>query len=114
LIEVHVPGAGALRHGETRIFSWATATGEMDGDGFIVRSGEAVYAYRNLCPHWPIPLDIGDAVFYNQALDRIRCRTHGATFLPESGVCDGGPCGGTSLVRFDLVLDGDDAVVRIP
>jgi nitrite reductase/ring-hydroxylating ferredoxin subunit len=114
LIEVRVPGAGALRHGQTLVFSWAAAHGETDGEGFVVRYGDRVYAYRNRCPHWPIPLDIGDAVFYNAVLDRIRCRSHGATFLPETGVCDSGPCGGESLVRFGVAVEGDDAIVRIP
>jgi nitrite reductase/ring-hydroxylating ferredoxin subunit len=109
---VIVPDVTRMIHGETRVFTWPSEYG--DQEGFVLHYRGVVHAYRNHCPHWPIPLDVNDGVFYNASIDRIRCRTHGASFLPESGVCDSGPCGGESLTRFDLEIDGEDALVLIP
>jgi nitrite reductase/ring-hydroxylating ferredoxin subunit len=109
---LRVPGAVSLKHGETRVFTWPSAYGELEG--FVIRAGDALRAYENKCRHLPIPLDYGDGEFWYDALDRIVCKTHGATYEPDTGLCDDGPCEGASLNRFDLEIDGDDAVVLIP
>ncbi len=38
----------------------------------------------------------------------------GRRSLPTTGFCDFGPCAGWSLERFELSLDGEDALVAIP
>lgn len=117
---IRVTGAGTLKHGETRVFTWPSEYGDLEG--FIIRAGApstspgqgALRAYENKCKHLPIPLDYGDGEFWFDAIDRIVCKTHGATYEPDTGYCDDGPCEGASLTRFDIEMDGDDAVVLIP
>lgn len=125
---IRVSGVTALKHGETRVFTWPSEYGELEG--FVIRVGApstdstgspqagsgqgALRAYENKCKHLPIPLDYGDGEFWFDAIDRIVCKTHGATYELDTGYCDDGPCEGASLTRFDLEMDGDDAVVLIP
>ena len=109
---VRVPGAVKLSHGETAVFTWPTPHGNMEG--FVIRHIESLHAYENKCKHLPIPLDYGDGDFWFAAIERIVCKTHGATYQADTGYCDDGPCEGASLTRFDLEIDGDDAVVLIP
>src|SRR3954463_8150586 len=64
---------------------------------FAVRYHGRVHAYVNRCPHVPTELDWDEGRFFDiQGLVLI-CSNHGATFLPESGKCIGGPCRGKSL-----------------
>jgi nitrite reductase/ring-hydroxylating ferredoxin subunit len=109
---IRVPGAASLKHGETRVFSWDSPHGELQG--FVIRHGDVLRAYENKCRHWPIPLDYGDAEFWYADIDRITCKTHGATYDPATGECDSGPCTGAFLTRFDLEVKGDDVVVKVP
>ena len=108
---VRVSGAARLEHGKSKSFAF-----EQHGraqHGFVLcRHGE-LYAYRNRCPHWGVDLDLGFDDFYDPRDDRIFCRTHGALFKPESGICDFGPCAGESLERFELTVDGDDVIVLV-
>ena len=109
---VRVPGAVRLKHGETRVFTWPSEYGDLEG--FVIRHGENLRAYENRCRHLPIPLDYGDGEFWYGAIDRIVCKTHGASYEPDTGRCDDGPCEGASLTRFDVEIEGEDAVVLIP
>jgi nitrite reductase/ring-hydroxylating ferredoxin subunit len=109
---IPVPAAALLKHGETKVFSWPGTHGEREG--FVIRHGENLRAYENVCKHLSVPLDYGDGEFYYAEIDRITCKTHGATYLPDTGYCDDGPCEGASLNRFDLEIAGDDAVVLVP
>jgi nitrite reductase/ring-hydroxylating ferredoxin subunit len=109
---IRVLGAVRLQHGETRAFSWPSAYGDLEG--FVIRHGENLRAFENKCKHLPIPLDYGDGEFWYDAIDRIVCKTHGATYEPDTGYCDDGPCEGASLTRFDVELEGEDVVVLIP
>lgn len=81
--------------------------------GFVLNRGGELRAFANFCPHWKVDLDMGDGRLYSAKIDRIFCQNHGATFDPDSGQCDAGPCVGQGLLRFRLALDGDDARVEI-
>jgi nitrite reductase/ring-hydroxylating ferredoxin subunit len=109
---LRVPGVSSMTHGQTRVFSWPSEYGDLEG--FVIRVGDSLRAYENKCKHLPIPLDYGDGEFWYDAIDRIVCKTHGATYELETGYCDDGPCEGTSLTRFDVELEGDDAIVLVP
>ena len=111
-MEIKVPGAALLVNGETKVFSFPTAYGDMQG--FVIRHEGKLRAYENKCRHWPIPLDYGDADFYFASIDRIVCKTHGAMYDPATGECDAGPCAGQYLTSFPLELRGSDAVVEVP
>ena len=116
LQEIRVSQVGGLAHGEARAFSFDD--GGHEGRGFVLmlrdEQGEQVVAYRNRCAHVSFDLDMGTGEFWSRRLGRIYCRTHGACYQPRTGLCDRGPCVGASLQAFEVRLDGDDAVVRIP
>lgn len=53
-------------------------------------------AYRNVCPHVPIPLDRGGEPLLTEE-GFLACRNHGALFAVEDGFCVAGPCAGETL-----------------
>lgn len=108
---VRVPGAARLEHGHSLRFSFQRGKDSLEG--FVLKHHGALYAYLNQCPHWSVDLDLGFGEFYDPADDRIFCRTHGALFKPTDGFCDFGPCAGHSLERFEVSVDGDDALVNV-
>jgi nitrite reductase/ring-hydroxylating ferredoxin subunit len=111
-MRIRVPAVSKLQQGETRVFGFPTAYGEMQG--FVIRHHGNLRAYENKCRHWPIPLDYGDADFYFASVDRIICKTHGAMYDPGTGECDAGPCRGERLTAFPMELEGEDAWVEVP
>ena len=82
-------------------------------EGFLLHHSSGFFAYANVCPHWYVDLDLGFGDFYAADLDRIVCKNHGALFLPQTGECTAGPCAGMFLERFEVTLDGDDALVEV-
>jgi nitrite reductase/ring-hydroxylating ferredoxin subunit len=108
---VRVPGAARLTHGKSMRFRFERSDETLEG--FVLSYNGSLYAYLNRCPHWSVDLDMGFGDFYDPRDDRIFCRTHGALFKPTDGFCDFGPCAGHSLQRFEVSIDGDDALVRV-
>ena len=64
---------------------------------FLVRRGDAVYGYRNQCPHTGGPLDWVPDQFLDLDKRYIQCATHDARFRIEDGYCVMGPCAGQAL-----------------
>lgn len=58
---------------------------------FVVRRGDAAYAYLNECPHQAMPLCDGGDGFLNLDGSRILCGVHGATFRITTGEALSGP-----------------------
>ena len=56
-----------------------------------VRRDGQVHAYINRCPHRGIALEWRPDDFLDDSRSLIRCATHGALFLIESGECVAGP-----------------------
>ena len=81
-------------------------------EAFILRRHGALLAFLNECPHWGVELDLGDGHFYDEELDRIYCKNHGALFVLPSGACETGPCLGRGLERLSLHRDGQDVWVE--
>jgi nitrite reductase/ring-hydroxylating ferredoxin subunit len=69
-------------------------------DAFAVRFGGRAYGYVNACRHQSLPLDFGDAHFFDEAYDALVCCHHGARYRPESGLCVAGPCAGSRLTAL--------------
>lgn len=89
----------------SRGFSLRTDAGLQDI--FVVRRGEAVFAYLNCCPHTGSPLDWQPDQFLNLERSLIQCSTHMALFRIEDGHCLAGPCAGQGLEPVDVtVTDG--------
>jgi nitrite reductase/ring-hydroxylating ferredoxin subunit len=74
---------------------------------FLVRRGDALRAYRNVCPHAGNFLNWKADAFLTRDKTRIMCSAHGALFDPASGACVAGPCIGRSLESVPVtVTDG--------
>ena len=53
---------------------------------FVVRKGDSVYGYLNICPHYSSPLNYRAGRFLNDDQTRIRCTMHFAEFRIEDGL----------------------------
>jgi nitrite reductase/ring-hydroxylating ferredoxin subunit len=111
-LRIVVAGATRLQAGESVRFAFQRS--KLPEEGFVLRWGNALYAFANSCPHWSVDLDYGTGNFYDVELDRIVCKNHGALFHPQTGFCEWGPCTGHSLERFELTSSGDDVIVQVP
>jgi len=65
--------------------------------GFVVRQGEDVFAYQNVCAHVGHPLNWSPNAFLNDDRTAIVCASHGATFDIRTGNCFAGPGKGSAL-----------------
>lgn len=91
------PGCREFRIGE----------GDWPFAGFVVRQGDAVYAYQNFCAHVGHPLNWAPDEFLTKDRKHIICASHGAMYEIDSGLCTAGPCMGKSLRKVDVaVRDG--------
>lgn len=74
------------------------------GTEFILRRGDdAVFAWRNSCPHKPdVRLDPGDGAIVTD--DHVVCHEHGARFERGDGVCTRGPCRGEVLDEIEVAV----------
>lgn len=84
----------------------------VEGESLIVlRRGQRVFAYHNVCPHAGRRLNWAPGRFL---LDqgRLVCAAHGAVFEAEDGLCIDGPCRGSRL-RAVAVRDLGDGRVEI-
>jgi nitrite reductase/ring-hydroxylating ferredoxin subunit len=108
---VRIPGGATLRAGESKTFAFDRRGKTLEG--FLLHHSTGFFAYANVCPHWSVDLDLGFGDFYAEDLDRIVCKNHGALFIPQTGECSAGPCAGMFLERFEVVLEGSDAVIDV-
>lgn len=81
---------------------------------FVVRSGESVRGYLNLCPHFSLPLNARAGQFMNEDASRIRCSMHFAEFRIEDGVCVAGAAEGGALDPIPLVVAADRTILIQP
>ena len=82
---------------------FAILAGGHPGTGFVVRYRGQPYAYVNRCAHVPIELDWAEGEFFESSGLYLMCATHGALYVPDSGLCAGGPCRGGRLRPIGLV-----------
>lgn len=91
---------------------------DLSGQGrdtlFIVRKGQNVYAYRNLCPHQGSSLPWRKDAYLNSDASRIVCFAHGAEFEIETGRCTFGAALGYCLQPLRLLVDGDGMIKVYP
>ena len=87
------------------------AEGLVDGCAeslILVRDGDRVDAFLNVCPHAGRRLDWAPGKFLLSREGHLVCAAHGASFDLPSGTCVGGPCRGDSLRRVDVeVREGE-------
>lgn len=109
--DVRVEKAALLPEGHTEVFPIPDA--KYGENGFVINFQGKILAFKNECPHWSVDLDLGGEDFFDQELQRIYCKNHGALFVLPSGECETGPCLGRSLVQYEARVDGEDVVVSI-
>lgn len=70
---------------------------------FVVRQGETLHAYRDVCPHY------GDTTlpwrkdgYLDRSGEHVVCASHGARFEIATGLCISGPCKGQSLTGIHV------------
>jgi nitrite reductase/ring-hydroxylating ferredoxin subunit len=83
---------------------------------FFVRYQDTAYGYLNACPHMGAELDWESSVF-TRAGDHLMCARHGATFMPATGECTGGPCMPSRLSALAVTeaeRDGEQVVLWWP
>jgi len=81
-------------------FSWGSGTWPLSL--FVVRRGDAVRGFLNRCPHAGHELNLKANEFLTRDGEMIMCRSHGARFRIEDGLCVLGPCPGAALRAFDV------------
>lgn len=69
----------------------------------VLRRGENLKAWLNVCPHAGRRLDWAPGKFLVDK-GRLVCAAHGASFELEHGECVAGPCRGASLVPVAVVV----------
>jgi nitrite reductase/ring-hydroxylating ferredoxin subunit len=75
--------------------------------GFVVRQGNAVYAWQNVCMHVGHPLNFMPDRFLTRDNSKIVCASHGALYEIDTGVCTAGPCAGKKLRQVSVeIVDG--------
>ncbi len=82
----------------------------LDGDAeslVLHRSGDAVRAWLNVCPHAGRRLDWAPGRFLKSKEGHLVCAAHGAAFELGAGQCVAGPCRGDALRAVPVdVRDG--------
>jgi len=79
---------------------------------FVVRQGQSVYAYRDLCPHYGnTTLPWRKDGYLDRGGEVILCAAHGACFEITTGLCTSGPCLGESLIQVPLRVSNDGEVL---
>jgi nitrite reductase/ring-hydroxylating ferredoxin subunit len=104
LDEITDPGA--------RGFSFPGAV--LPDEWFLVRHGERVRAYRNLCPHAGRFLNWKPDAFLTKDQSLIMCSGHGALFDPANGHCVAGAGLGQVLESLEVSVEEGKVWVAMP
>jgi nitrite reductase/ring-hydroxylating ferredoxin subunit len=76
---------------------------DRKSEAFVIKKNGKFYSYLNLCRHWTVGLDFDDNDFFSEDKEWLVCKNHGAIYEPDTGICNGGPCGGAALYRVPLI-----------
>ncbi len=98
--------ADVRRHGEGAGVAFRITLDGIEVPALAVRWHGAWHAYVNRCRHQLLPLDFGDAHFFDEEFDALVCCHHGARYRPDSGECVEGPCVGSRLTPLALEQRG--------
>jgi nitrite reductase/ring-hydroxylating ferredoxin subunit len=76
--------------------------------GVVVRRGDLLAGYVDVCPHAGWPLAAFDDRFLTRNGAHILCSGHGALFELADGACVAGPCVGARLTPWAITLRHGD------
>lgn len=82
-------------------------------EGFVLKFDGQIVCYENICRHLPVKLDSGNGIFLSRSGHKILCQSHGALYEPLSGLCERGPCAGSSLNRLNFVIKDDEIYLEL-
>ncbi len=99
-----IPDGGALAVADPRA---------PDDRLVLLRRGDEVRCFENVCPHAGRPLDWAPGRFLVED-GAVVCAAHGAMFRIPDGACVSGPCRGQSLQALPLRRDGDAVWLDVP
>ncbi|SAK80272.1 Rieske (2Fe-2S) domain-containing protein [Caballeronia hypogeia] len=77
----------------------------------VLRRGDEAWAYRNVCPHFSIPLNYEPDAFWTYGGGLLMCAHHSAMFRFEDGECIDGPCLGARLERVAIRIEDGRVVI---
>jgi nitrite reductase/ring-hydroxylating ferredoxin subunit len=80
----------------------------------LLRRGNVVRAWLNICPHAGRRLDWAPGKFLVSKTGQLVCAAHGASFELDAGECVAGPCRGQSLRAVAVRVDADGMVRLAP
>ncbi|WP_339335541.1 Rieske (2Fe-2S) protein [uncultured Maricaulis sp.] len=84
----------------------ARASDWEGGAVVLIRRGQTVTAFANLCPHAGLPLCLPDGRGLLHKGETLVCPVHGASFDAASGECTGGPAAGDRLTAIPVEIVG--------
>ena len=90
--------------------SFKLTDGRQVRNVFLVRRGDTVLCYRNVCPHAGTRLDWVPDKLFDPSGEHLWCQPHGALFEVETGFCIEGPCAGDSLTPLAVQIEADGDV----
>jgi len=100
-----------IRDGAGKEFRFGRGKGAFSM--FVVRRGQAVWGYFNLCPHFSLPLNYRAEQFTNEEGSLIRCSMHFAEFRFDDGFCVAGAAEDCYLDPVPLtVADGEIRIIE--
>jgi nitrite reductase/ring-hydroxylating ferredoxin subunit len=98
-----------LEDGDAReyVFGRGTTVFSM----FVVRRGEEVFGYLNICPHYSSRLNCREGQFLNSDRTRIQCSAHFAEFRIEDGYGLAGAAEGCWLDPVGVEIENGTIVI---
>ncbi len=99
---------------ESAARAFECGSGDWPFRGFVLRRSGRVFAYANICPHRWHMLDMVPGHFLVDGGRFIRCASHGALFVPETGETVAGPCVGKRLLALPATEQNGRILVFAP
>jgi len=100
--------------GEHETIKFAFDEDGVRKEGFVIRHGGDLYAYRNECRHIPMTMDWVENRFLSRDGCHVQCATHGARYEIATGLCVDGPPLGERLHPLPVEAVGGEIVVTLP
>ena len=82
--------------------------------GLVVRQNGQFAAFLNVCAHLKHPLNLDADGFMTPDRRLLRCASHGALYVPTTGICVAGPCAGKSLTKLSCWVEDGTVLVLAP
>jgi len=102
---VPIIAASELHEGMSHLFTFVKDDERYEA--FVIRFGNQIRAYLNVCPHAGEPIAEKNQSAFNSDKRYLICREHFALFDPETGKCISGPCPIADLYKIAIVQQQD-------